>query len=200
MKGFGETARWWLDKIDNDKTCDLLSTERLEKTKIKFADLESSFTNFDALSFYDKIDLVYFWLDNKDRNDVELNNAVTIIIRNAGPDSDVKKFLLKSQQINTKLVEDITHPKGTFCSNPTIDEQISLCISCLYGADLHGIIYKVITEYRLGNKKYTDLYELLEITSAIMEQKESFEVEKDVHNMWLAAQRDKKLESLLSEL
>lgn len=200
MIGFSEISRWCINKalFGVDKA-DEIATKNSSKIKEKFSDIEESFKNFDVLSFYDKIDLCYFILDTHGNQNVllKIKNIITpearkFITRSKSSSSIIK--IEKNKEANIEISIEILQEYNQI----SIEDKIYDCISLLYGSDPYGTITHIILNKDMDI--YRELYELLEITSSVMEQKQSFEVEKDIYKMWIAKQRDKKLESLLNDL
>jgi hypothetical protein len=200
MIGFSQSSQWSINvALYGIEKAEQLANESYLEKMVKFADLEESFKNFSILSFNDKIELCYYFLDT-----ANITNELSTKIKNImTPES--RKFLVrgnKSSDKLKKLARSIIKPGAililTKYNKISIEEKIHNCISLLFGDDLYGIITQVIINK--DKEDFVEFYELLEITSSVMEQKQSFEVEKEVYKMWLATERNKKLESLLSDL
>jgi hypothetical protein len=203
MIGFSETSRWSINRaLFGREGAEKLATESFSKIKAKFVDIEESFKNFSDLSFNDKIDLCYYFLDRPGLKEEYFSKIKGFLTPEA------KKFLIKcsNSSDNLRNLGSMISKNGDTLkltdwqeyNKITIEEKISDCICLLYGSDLFEMITQVIINK--DKEHFAEFYELLEITSSVMEQKQSFEVEKDVYKMWIATQRDKKLENLLSDI
>ena len=197
IKGFSSGARWSINSaIYGKEEADKLSGEDYAIIKEKFKNFEEVANNFDNLSFNDKIDLCFYYLDSPNKDILRHNitpNMHKYLIRIRHLDS-LRKIGDSIRKVDAKITKETIEEYNQL----PIEEKIHNSISLLYGCDLFGVLREFIL--RKDEEIFSELYHLLEITSAIMEQNQSFDVERDVYNMLVAIERDKKLESLLSEL